>query len=145
MTNTILETLSQLLGELTEKQKRAEAEVVECRSAVEMARDNLAAAKKAEEIDIFEHEKIKRQYTDLVNFVNGLPDKPQALIDKINSLTEEQVRTQSDCQTTHDIAYQEEQHLKKLMTRLDFAQNKYEKVQKDWKEVSEQIQRVNNL
>jgi chromosome segregation ATPase len=141
--NAIVTTLDDVLRELTEKQEQSDATVVECRNAVEAARENLQVAKNRKQRVIYEDKQLKTKQKELIVYINGLTDKPQALIDEINALAANQVETYVKHQAATEIVRQRHRELAEADTRLALAENKQKDIQTRWKEISEQIQRVN--
>ena len=136
-------TLSDVLRELSKKQEQSDATVVECRNAVDCARANLQAAKHRKQRAIYEDEQLKKKQKDLIDYMNGLREKPQALIDEINALAANQVETHVKRQAAAEIVRQRQRELAEADARLTLAENKQKDIQTRWKEISEQIQRVN--
>src|ERR1700730_7086689 len=101
-TNTVLQTLNETLRELTEKQNQSDSKVVDCRVAVEACRAKLQTAKDKEERAICEDEQAKVKQRDLIDFINSLSEKPQALQEKISALTTEQIKTLDMRQNAHN-------------------------------------------
>ena len=136
-------TLSDVLRELSEKQEQSDATVVEYRNAVDCARTTLQAAKHRKQRAIYEDEQLKKKQKDLIDYMNGLREKPQALIDEINALAANQVETHVKRQAAAEIVRQRQRELAEADARLTLAENKQKDIQTRWKEISEQIQRVN--
>lgn len=141
--NTVLATLNEVLRELTEKQEQSNSTVVDYRNAVESAHANLQVAKDGQKRAIYEDEQLKKKQKELIDYINGLTEKPQALVDKINTLGANQVETYMKRQAAAEIVRQRQRELANAETHLAFAQNKYKDIQTRRKEISEQIQRVN--
>jgi DNA repair exonuclease SbcCD ATPase subunit len=144
-TNTGLTiSLSDVLRELSKKQEQSDATVVECRNAVEFVRANLQVAKDRKQRAIYEDEQLKKKQKELIVYMNGLREKPQALIDEINAVAANQVETYVKRQAAAEIVRQRQRELAEADARLTLAENKQKDIQTRWKEISEQIQRVNN-
>src|SRR5437867_9945965 len=123
-------TLNETLRELTEKQRQSDAFVVDRRGIAERARHNLQIAQDQEKCAIHDDEEIVAKKRELLDYYNGLAEKPQALSDKIDSLGVEQSATSRKRQEAARIVQQRQQELRDAETRSVVAQKDLETVQK---------------
>ncbi len=141
---TLLTTLNETLRELSEEQQQRDDNIVECRASADHARAYLQRAKDQEDCAIHDDEEIKKKQRELIIYNNGLSEKSQAILNKINSLGTEQAETYRKRQQATETVRLRQQQLHEAETRLTVAQEKHKNIQKQIKEILDQIQHVNS-
>ncbi len=138
----LVDTLNELLGEVSERLKESEALVTTHEQAVERARENLQRATDKEAFAKNEDESVKAKLSELNAYCNKLVEKPQVILDKIHGLNRDQGKTIDKYREAHGIVDLRKRELREAETHLRMAQEKYAACQKEWSDLSEQIQRV---
>lgn len=100
------ETVSELFQELNTQFKQSNNLVNADRAAVGKAQSNLQRAKEQEEHAICEDELINTKQKELIDYCNGLLEKPQAFLDKIQNLGEEHEKVFRKCREAKTIVQQ---------------------------------------
>ena len=139
---TLLIVLNDLSRELTEKQAKNRACIEKCRATVERLGEDVRLAEEQEACAVYEDEEIKGKIEVLRSHINSLTEKPLVLQRKLESLQGEQHHTYRKRQTANEAVREKRQEWQEAKTRLAVAEKEYETLQKEWKEVSNQIQKV---
>lgn len=141
----LLEMLNEIVHELTEETQQINTAISQARIAVQNAQNNWQSAKDEETPAIYEDEQIKQKYKVLMDYCNGLSQKPQALLDKMTRLSNEQVETSRKRENAHGPVQLRQQDVRASESRLGMLQEKDKKVQQQLREVSKHIQAVQRV
>ncbi len=141
----LLEMLNEIVHELTEETQQINTAISQARIVVENAQNNWQSAKDEEAPAIYEDEKVKQKYKVLMDYCNGLSQKPQALLDKMTRLSNEQVETSRKRENAHGPVQLRQQDVRVAESRLGMLQEKDKKVQQQLREVSKHIQAVQRV
>lgn len=135
----LLNTLNGTLGELVAIRGEALAEVDACREAIQNANTSIERATVQENCAIQADELAKSKHTELANYINGLVDQPQALLEKVNRLRGEQIETYQKRSAAAEITRQRRRELTEAETRLAIAEQNLKHLTKDHQQISTQI------
>lgn len=141
----LLAMLDEIVHELTEETKQINAAISQARITVQNAQNNWQSAKDEEVPAIYEDEQVKQKYKVLMDYCNGLSQKPQALLDKMTRLSNEQVETSRKRENAHGPVQLRQQDVRAAESRLGMLQEKDKKVQQQLREVSKHIQAVQRV
>jgi len=138
----LLEMLNEIVHELTEETKQISTAISQARIVVEKAQNNWQNAKDEEVPTIDEDDKVKQKYKVLMDYCNGLNQKPQALLDKMTRLSHEQIETSRKRENAHGPVQLRQQDVREAENRLGMLQEKDKKIQQQLREVVKHIQAV---
>jgi chromosome segregation ATPase len=139
---SLLATLNEILQERSEQQQQRQNDIKKSSVDVDGKRDALRKAEAQKEQAVFEDEDMQTRITELHTHYNGLIEKPQVLLNKIQQLTVEQGKSYQRREEATVIVEQSKDELRKAEVRLKFAQQKHAEASQEWREINEQIMRV---
>jgi chromosome segregation ATPase len=140
--STLLIVLHDLSRELTEKQAKNNVCIEKRRAVVEGLTEGVRRAEEKEACAAHEDEEIKMKMNALRNHLNSLTEKPLVLQRKLESLQGEQSHAYRKRQVVSESVQEKKRELQEAKTRLAVAEKEHETLQKEWKEVSGQIQKI---
>ena len=138
----LLETLQDLLQEVTEKVRQSEARVAKHRLAVTRAQEDVARAKDQETAAIQADEHTQTACQELRAYVNGLLDKPRIVLDKLNALSAHQVDTAQTRVKAGAIVRHQEQVLREEARSFQGAEYDLSVRHKDYQEAAYHFERA---
>ncbi len=113
-----------------------------CSTACDDARFSLRRAQEQERVAPEQDQDVIAKMDKLRNHLNGLTDKPQSLMEKLDSLGADQVQTYRQRQAAGETKRRCQQEATDAETRLQIAQADLKKVDQDLVELDAQIRNV---
>ena len=146
MSNEILkETLTELLGKVTEELEASATAMRRSEDDVERARQNLQDAKLQEDCANNEDQHLRMKIKALMDYYNGLTERPEVPRDEINSLNAQQSKTFNKSQQSHMIVEQRKGEMSARESSLRLSQDNYKGLEKKYQDVIEQIQKLDTF
>ena len=141
--STLLTTYNDALRELTERKGISDERVVNCQVAIDHARTALQGSTEATSRAVFEENQARKDFVELLESLKAMPNGGPAILQE--RLTSFQRRLSEKCEASRQARLAElskREALEKAEADFAYAKDSHAKIDRDWIQLAEQIQRL---